>query len=558
MSELSSPSSRPATPSLPQTPAVPPARPYRFTWDPSTRRPGPESVSGTTEGRGADYFNQPPPTPFPLGALNSSTTHLESRSLPNEWSSSKHGFHGTGYINALQAHLLIIDKIAISTVLNNPRKKQAPPKAHSSLPVVPPTELPRVRRKDFDSYLRAISPEWEKFERNTHLGSEGQAQLDSSALQAHGEDVTPRPSISSDQPTPRPVHIAQRTIPPLESVPSVFFEQGFNLADPRTFAKVTEQFDDLPATPSSSRPSSSSGLTPVDHFTDPTSSLSYTPPLLDKFSHYADTVEQHLVREISIRSTSFFAALTNLQDLQSESDVCLDRISQLRGLLREVDEKTALKGLDVVKKGKKVGNVVKIKEVAKGIEGVVEMTRVAKGFVGAGQWGEALTVVEELERLWGGDSTKDVKVNGDRLETMLEEDEEDSTSIQQDRKPTIGFPLSALAAFSELPSHLQALTLDIATSLSQELVIVLRHDLEQRVLSSQVIKSNGYAPDSKVIDETLRDRLKPLLKNLVRTKGLKDAILKWREDVLGEVRSVVKRAVSGFDKEWEEDKEENR
>jgi vacuolar protein sorting-associated protein 54 len=342
----------------------------------------------------------------------------------------------------------------------------------------------------------------------------------------------------------------------------VFFEQSFNLADPKTFAKVTEQPDDLRATPSSSsRPSSSSGLAPVDHFTDPTSSLSYTPPLLDKFSHYADTVEQHLVREISIRSTSFFAALTNLQDLQSESDVCLDRISQLRELLRDVDEKTAMKGLDVVKKSKKVGNVVKVKEVAKGIEGVVEMTRVAKGFVGAGQWGEALTVVEELERLWNGETPKDVKVNGGGLESMPEEDENDNTSIQQDRKPTIGFPLSALAAFSELPSHLQALTLEIATSLSQELVIVLRHDLEQRVLryqNSQDIKSNGHAPDPKAKDETLRDRLKPLLHDLVRTKGLKDAILKWREDVLGEVKSVVRKAVSGFDEEWEEDKEENK
>ncbi|EKM82490.1 hypothetical protein AGABI1DRAFT_117956 [Agaricus bisporus var. burnettii JB137-S8] len=540
MSEVSSVSSRPPTPSnLPVNP-VPPARPYRFTWDPSTRRPGPESVSGTTEGRGADYFNQQTPTPFPLGALNPSAAVLESSSLPNEWSSSRHGFH------------------AISTVLNNPRKKQAPPKAHSHLPAVPPAELPRVRRKDFDSYLRAISPEWKRFERNTRLGSEGQAQLDSSALQSHGEDVTPRASISSDQTTPRIIPTQNRAIPPLESVPSVFFQQGFTLADPKTFAKVTEQPDDPRST---SRPSSSSGPTPVDYFTDPSSSLSYTPPLLDKFSHYADTVEQHLVREISIRSTSFFAALTNLQDLQSESDLCLDRISQLRGLLKDVDEKTAMKGLDVVKKGKKVDNVVKIKKMARDIEGVVEMTRIAKGFVSAGQWGEALTVVEELETLWEGETQRDVKVNGGGLETMPEEDEDGSTLAEQDRKPTVGFPLSALAAFSELPSHLQVLTLEIATSLSQELVIVLRHDLEQRALrnqSPQNLKTNGHTTDSKVKDESLRDRLKPLIHNLVRTKGLKDAILKWREDVLNEVRSVVKKAVSGFDKEWDEDKEENK
>lgn len=95
MSEISSTPSRPTTPADAVPQQIPPARPYRFTWDPSSRRPGPESVSGTTEGRGVDYFNQPTPTPFPLGVLNTSTTSLALGALPNEWSSSRHGFHGT-------------------------------------------------------------------------------------------------------------------------------------------------------------------------------------------------------------------------------------------------------------------------------------------------------------------------------------------------------------------------------------------------------------------------------------------------------------------------------
>lgn len=303
----------------------------------------------------------------------------------------------------------------------------------------------------------------------------------------------------------------------------------------------------------------------MDYITDPTSSsLSHTPPLLDKFSHYADTVEQHLVREISLRSTSFFAALTNLQDLQSESDVCLDRISKLRSLLRDVDEKTAKKGLEVVKKSREVEKVAKVREFVRGVGNVVETSRVAKEFVGAGQWGEALGVVEELERMWEGEDGKEVeKVNGGvgtKLETMVEETEEEDEDGVQERKPLLGFPLSALAAFSELPDHLRALTLEIATSLSQELVVVLRHDLEERVSrarGSQDAKVNGHG-DDKEKDEGLRDRLKPLLQNLTRTKGLKDAISSWREVVLGEVRSVVKKAIDGYDKEWDEDKEENR
>lgn len=83
--------SRPTSPvpALPDT-----ARPYRFNWDPASRQPGPESVSGTTtDGRGPDYYNAIPR----LGHLNlnSSTATLSLGALPVEWSSSKHGFHGT-------------------------------------------------------------------------------------------------------------------------------------------------------------------------------------------------------------------------------------------------------------------------------------------------------------------------------------------------------------------------------------------------------------------------------------------------------------------------------
>lgn len=96
MSEISSAPSRPTTPAYASVIQTPTTRPYRFTWDHSSRL-GPESVSGTTEGRGGDYVNQPIPipTPFPLGTLNTSTTNLALGALPTEWSSSKHGFHGT-------------------------------------------------------------------------------------------------------------------------------------------------------------------------------------------------------------------------------------------------------------------------------------------------------------------------------------------------------------------------------------------------------------------------------------------------------------------------------
>ncbi|KII89130.1 hypothetical protein PLICRDRAFT_40765 [Plicaturopsis crispa FD-325 SS-3] len=503
MSEHSSSISRPASPVGP-LPDLHPARPYRFNWDPSSRRPaGPGSVSETTEGRGGDYFASQTPA---FGAFNTSSTNLAQGALPEDWSSSKHGFH------------------AISTVLNNPHKSQAPPKAHSALPSVPPADLPRVRRKDFDSYLRAVAPEWERFERNNRLGTEGAALVGPS---------TPKASLTLEEPmsptTPRTPRPSGRTIPSLESVPAIFFERTFNIGDPRTFNAVTEQREGEEDT------------------SDP-SALSHSLPLLEKMSHYADTVEQHLVREISLRSTSFFAALTNLQDLQTESEQCLDRISQLRGLLKDVDEKGAKRGLEVVRKEGKLRNLDAVRDGVKMVNGVVEMTGVAKGLVSAGQWGEALGVIEEMEALWSSESTPEPKQSHTRAKSKslpsLPVDGQLSPippSPDEPRPPNghdRPLPLSSLQAFASLPSHLRTLTMEIATSLSSEVVGALRADLVERI-----IWDPSSAKSHEDLDQTLKDRLKPLFQGLIRTNSVREAVLSWREVVLGEVRVAIKRHI---------------
>ncbi|PPQ93257.1 hypothetical protein CVT25_015255 [Psilocybe cyanescens] len=547
MSDVSSIPSRATSPvnALALPDQLPTARPYRFTWDPASRRPGPESVSGTTEGRGGDDFGG---APHPLGFLNASSTSLALGSLPIDWSSSRTGFH------------------AISTVLNNPHKRQAPPKAHSLLPPVPPADLPRVRRKDFDSYLRAITPEWDRYEHNSQVGRDGQAQIDDSQW-------TPRNSMAGDEPpTPQRTssvsHQHGKYIPSLDSVPSVFFQKDFNLGDPKTFANVTEQ------------EATAALLAPQDDsFADPFS-LSHSLPLLEKFSHYADTVEQHLVREISIRSTSFFAALTNLHDLQSESERCLSRIGKLRTQLQDVDNNGAKRGLEMVRKESKMSNLGRVRDGVRMISGVTEMTGVAKGLVNAGQWGEALGVIEEIEKLWEAQTTpvppsssaehtlqkgnlrngssNGYAINSAPLTPTLEEENEGVEVPDTPAEKRLGItplsvqhsiPLSSLHAFSALPSHLQALTMEIAASLSSELVSVLRNDLESRIGGDGKVNIDA--------DQGLKDRLKPLLFNLVRTKGLKEAVLSWREIVLGEIRGIVKQILPSYDADVEQNGRES-
>ncbi|KAK0211003.1 Vps54-like protein-domain-containing protein [Desarmillaria ectypa] len=490
--------SRPTSP----VPAFPDTvRPYRFNWDPASRQPGPESVSGTTtDGRGPDYFNTIPR----LGHLNlnSSTATLSLGALPAEWSSSKHGFH------------------AISTVLNNPHKRQAPPKAHSALPTVPPAELPRVRRKDFDPYLRAIASEWERFE-NAH--------------QLEAGPPTPRPSFSYSSPS----YLTNfKSFPSLDSVPSVFFESNFNLADPGTFANVTEQDGQDPDV-------------------DPTA-LAHSLPLLEKFSHYADTIELHLTHEISLRSSSFFAALSNLHHLQSESASCLSQISRLRELLQDVDNDVAKKGLEVVEKEKKKSNLKKIDEGIEGIKGIVEVSATARQLISQGQWGDALNIVDDLERTWAAEdipqtqnttskSTTSIPGNG-RLSPLPATPEEMSELPETlpgkplSDRPPLAIPLASLQAFSALPGHLRSLIMEIVSSLSNNFCSILREDL-----LGKIDMRGGGSPHQ--MNEGLKDSLNPLLEGLVRTNGLRQATSSWRNVALSQVGGIVQKNFPAIDEE---------
>jgi vacuolar protein sorting-associated protein 54 len=402
--------------------------------------------------------------------------------------------------------------IAISTVLNNPHKLQAPPKAHSALPPVVPAQLPRVRIKDFDPYLQSLALEWPRFQSNLRAGPPG-FELDDSY---HGETSHPNSSQTLAN------NGAGRPLPPLNSVPSIFFVPNFNLGDQTTFDAVTEQSSDASIDPSS---------------------LSHSLPLLEKFSHYADTVEQHLVREVSLRSTSFFAALTNLRDLQSESDQCLNRVDELRALLKDVDEKCAKRGLEIVVKEQKLRKLQAIKDGLKTVRNAVDMTNVARTLASSGQWSDALEVIEDLKTNWAPKSTT--------TETPLEKasqpgiDNGDTPDLSLRPKPDVSpksrmaFPLSSLQAFAALPVHLRDLTIEITSSLSSEVVDVLRLDLTDRINGVR----NQPEGDSHGIDlnKPVMDRLRPLLNGLVRTKGLQEVIKPWREAIMEEVRAVMKR-----------------
>ncbi|KAG8970005.1 hypothetical protein FRB90_010691, partial [Tulasnella sp. 427] len=403
--------------------------------------------------------------------------------LPQTWSSSQHGFN------------------AISTVLNNPHTKPNPLKS-SRAPIFtgPHPDLPRLRRKDFDPYLKAIGPEWQKFQENQRARELAREQGDEPFSPNPGADREAASTFTPRQPKKPPP-------PALDLVPQLYFDANFNLGDVRTFAAVTGQPD-------------GEGGASEDQ--------SVNQELQDQLSHHLDIVEQHLTVEVQARSSSFFAALSNLQSLQAEGSECLTRIGNLRQQLVEVDETQAKRGLQITCLTKKRDNIRVVQEGVEAIHAVGDSIGLVKSLVGAGEYFEALAMIEEL---------------GSMFDKPPQDASSHPPSTQEPPKSRtrIRLPLGPISALQSLPSSLQELSKSIATSLSADLVALLRAAL--------IRDPNPASPDSPEI--TITERITPLLQGLVKTGGVEEALHAYQEVVLNEIKACVRKHLPKS--EWDED-----
>lgn len=104
--------------------------------------------------------------------------------------------------------------------------------------------------------------------------------------------------------------------------------------------------------------------------------------------------------EISLRSASFFSALSNLKELESQSVEAVKQISEIKGILDAVDTKIARKGLYVVRQGirrRRLNNLSvgldRIKEILRAVDQAEELGD-------AGETQGTLDLADETEREW--------------------------------------------------------------------------------------------------------------------------------------------------------------
>jgi vacuolar protein sorting-associated protein 54 len=94
----------------------------------------------------------------------------------------------------------------------------------------------------------------------------------------------------------------------LQEVPSLYFREDFALEDGATFQAAC-----------------------------PFSSIPQNVMLQEKLSHYLDIVEVHLVKEISMRSDSFFEAEGYLQDLNGQIVEACAQLRELKATVKLLD-----------------------------------------------------------------------------------------------------------------------------------------------------------------------------------------------------------------------------
>ncbi|RKO92475.1 Vps54-like protein-domain-containing protein [Blyttiomyces helicus] len=482
---------------------------------------------------------------------------------------------------------------AISGILNDPNQQakagQKPLPGMDRLPQVNPTQIRKVRTAEFDTYLKTLADVFDRYQFNRAVGlaaategtpllSQADATVTPSTLDM--DELTMRLGFGIGSPekakssSTQGLTPSQRTrmlsinAPALDTVPAVFLEPDFNLGNPHTFALVCENAD----------------ITTANR----AESLTTNGVLQDKLSHYLDTVEVHLIKEISRRSTSFFAALSNLQALNQETLSCVAQIHELRNKLAKVSTSSSKKGLEVVRLKRRRGNLGILYGGVKLVAEVQQTQPMIQVLLGAADYVAALDLIEQTSMvlrgidpaapsklLLGGPSTpataslKLLDHQGSEVSTL-------TPGVRLTRTTSIvprALDLRGVRALVNLSGQLAEMSRTIGMVMEAEFVNVVIADVRDtlaaidtasrvspRIRGAPVdiwirnIVAGKYSLQAAVTgapqtrpaklegeEEKLRGRLLPLVLGLLRMDRLGSALQAYKDALMKDIKSMTKK-----------------
>ncbi|KAG0049317.1 hypothetical protein BGZ83_005887 [Gryganskiella cystojenkinii] len=475
---------------------------------------------------------------------------------------------------------------AISGVLNNPTKRpsSAAKPTKVDIPPVTPVPIRKVKTSEFDTYIKHITPVFERYQNNrarskpaegadihsprspfgstfdsvvNHLQPQIMApSLAQASLNLKDRTESARnPYSVPDMPEldePVPMKPAMPDTPALSTVPSIFFDPDFNFENPRTFDLVCEQTG-----PSSSSSSSSASQTNGSG-SGTTASVVTNSILQEKLSHYLDTVEIHLMTEISRRSTSFFEALSNLQALHSQTLDCVSQIHVLRAQLARIDHTQSKQGLEVVRLKRRRRNLGLLHNGIRMVKEIRSTQPMIQVLLGNGNYFGALDLIDGAQR---------VLIEGDMKYLEATPEFDPSLSLVPTSSAILPSPRSldirGVLALVHFSGQLTEMRKMIGKMMENDLVSLLLNDFRLRIGKldvatlltdlSRVDTSNtkftkpsfhrGINPLlSKQVEResNLQNKMLPLLQGLLRANRTGIALQTYREQILQEIKNIIK------------------
>lgn len=458
-------------------------------------------------------------------------------------------------------------------MLNNPNKRpsSAAKPTKADIPPVTPVPIRKVKGSEFDSYIKHITPVFERYQNNRagavlaeganvhsprspfgssfeSLASHFQPQIMTPLLAQSGQDMDRTESARNpysvpDMPElnePVPMKPAMPDTPALSTVPAIFFDPGFNFENPRTFDLVCEQTG-----PSGSQNNNTTSIV--------TNSI-----LQEKLSHYLDTVEIHLMTEISRRSTSFFEALSNLQALHSQTLECVSQIHVLRAQLARIDHTQSKQGLEVVRLKRRRRNLGLLHNGIRMVKEIRSTQPMIQVLLGSGNYFGALDLIDGAQHvLFDGDMKHLEATPGFDPDLALVPS---SMAIAPSPRSLDIRGVLALVHFGGQLSEMRKM---IGKMMEGELVNLLLNDFRLRIGNLDVATllmdlgkvdtsntkftkpsfNRGINPllSKQVEKETeLRDRMRPLIQGLLRANRAGIALQTYREQILQEIKNIIK------------------
>ena len=324
---------------------------------------------------------------------------------------------------------------------------------------------------------------------------------------------------------------------PLSTIPNVYFEDDFHIENPRTFDIISERSEIV-------RPPSGPNGTVTTPGASGKKALATNAILQEKLSWYMDTVEIHLISSISTASSSFFAALGSLRQLHSEAAESVSKIKSLRQDLANLDKDMATGGLKIIKARRRQENVRKLGNAVSQLNRVVELVIRNEEQMDRGQIEEALDGLAEVEKLIAGEL----------------DDQADMTQCKEplNHRGTL-IDLRGAKALEGSENDIALLRKRIGKAFEARFIETLLGDLRKHVDSvdagttlqrwdkASPRNRGGHARTPSVfpsylhLDDHFRSTLSSNLKGLARSESVIPATMAYREAVLREVKSLIRR-----------------